>query len=70
MRGIEKTVLSAGKEDSIINKDCRSSPFVGEDLIFTHIHEDQFCWLFCVIEFIIDGFSIIRICAECSLVVT
>jgi len=39
--------------------------FVGEDLIFTHIHEDQFLLAFFVsLSFIIDGLSIIRIYAR------
>ncbi len=39
--------------------------FVGEDLIFSHIHEDQ-AWLafFVSLSFIIDGLSIIRIYAR------
>jgi len=38
---------------------------IGEDLIFNHIHEDQF-WLaaFISLSFIIDGLSIIRIYAR------
>lgn len=39
--------------------------FVGEDLIFTHIHEDQALLAFFVsLSFIIDGLSIIRIYAR------
>lgn len=39
--------------------------FIGEDLIFTHIHEDQFLLAFFVsLSFIIDGLSIIRIYAR------
>lgn len=39
--------------------------FVGEDLIFTHIHEDQVLLAFFVsLSFIIDGLSIIRIYAR------
>jgi formate hydrogenlyase subunit 3/multisubunit Na+/H+ antiporter MnhD subunit len=36
--------------------------FIGEDLLFTHIHEDQALLAFFVaLSFIIDGLSIIRI---------
>ncbi|MDH4298942.1 MAG: proton-conducting transporter membrane subunit [Cyclobacteriaceae bacterium] len=39
--------------------------FVGEDLMFTHIHEDQFLFAFIVsLSFIIDGLAIIRIYAR------
>jgi len=39
--------------------------FVGEDLIFTHIHEDQvFLALFTSLSFIIDGLAIMRIYAR------
>lgn len=39
--------------------------FIGEDLIFTHIHEDQALLAFCVsLSFIIDGLAIIRIYAR------
>ncbi len=42
-----------------------SPTFIGEDLIFTHIHEDQ-AWLalFTSLAFIVDGLSIIRIYAR------
>lgn len=39
--------------------------FIGEDVIFTHIHEDQVVLAFFVsLSFIIDGFAIIRIFAR------
>jgi NADH-quinone oxidoreductase subunit L len=39
--------------------------FIGEDLIFTHIHEDQFVLaFFTALSFIIDGLAIIRIYAR------
>jgi NADH-quinone oxidoreductase subunit L len=39
--------------------------FIGEDLIFTHIHQDQiFLALFVALSFIIDGLAIIRIYAR------
>ncbi|GAB3903491.1 hypothetical protein GCM10028803_32050 [Larkinella knui] len=39
--------------------------FVGEDLIFTHIHEDQFMLaFFTALSFIIDGLAVIRIFAR------
>ncbi len=39
--------------------------FIGEDLIFTHIHEDQaLLALFTALSFILDGLSIIRIYAR------
>jgi len=39
--------------------------FIGEDLMFTHIHEDQFFFALIVsLSFIIDGLSIIRIYAR------
>jgi NADH-quinone oxidoreductase subunit L len=39
--------------------------FIGEDLIFTHIHEDQLLLAFLVsVAFIIDGLAIIRIYAR------
>lgn len=39
--------------------------FIGEDLIFSHIHEDQFVLAFLVsVSFIIDGLSLIRIYAR------
>jgi NADH-quinone oxidoreductase subunit L len=38
---------------------------IGEDLIFTHIHEDQFVLAFLVaVSFVIDGLAIIRIYAR------
>lgn len=42
-----------------------SPTFIGEDLIFSHIHEDQFVLaLFTSLSFIIDGLAIIRIFAR------
>jgi NADH-quinone oxidoreductase subunit L len=42
-----------------------SPTFVGEDLIFTHIHEDQIVLaFFTALSFIIDGLAIIRIYAR------
>ena len=39
--------------------------FIGEDLMFSHIHEDQAFFAFIVsLSFIIDGLSIIRIYAR------
>jgi NADH-quinone oxidoreductase subunit L len=39
--------------------------FIGEDLIFTHIHEDQVVLAtFVALSFIIDGLAIIRIFAR------
>jgi formate hydrogenlyase subunit 3/multisubunit Na+/H+ antiporter MnhD subunit len=39
--------------------------FIGEDLIFSHIHEDQaLLALFISLSFIIDGLAIIRIYAR------
>ena len=39
--------------------------FIGEDLIFTHIHEDQLVLaLFISLSFVIDGLAIIRIYAR------
>ncbi|MDZ7649121.1 MAG: hypothetical protein U5K54_19225 [Cytophagales bacterium] len=39
--------------------------FVGEDLIFTHIHEDQVLLaFFTALSFIIDGLAIMRIYAR------
>jgi NADH:ubiquinone oxidoreductase subunit 4 (subunit M) len=39
--------------------------FIGEDLIFTHIHEDQVALATIVaLSFIIDGLAIIRIYAR------
>jgi NADH:ubiquinone oxidoreductase subunit 5 (subunit L)/multisubunit Na+/H+ antiporter MnhA subunit len=39
--------------------------FIGEDLIFSHIHEDQIVLAFLVsISFVIDGFALIRIYAR------
>jgi NADH:ubiquinone oxidoreductase subunit 4 (subunit M) len=39
--------------------------FIGEDLMFTHIHEDQPLLAFFVgLSFIIDGIAIIRIYAR------
>ena len=39
--------------------------FVGEDLIFSHIHEDQiFLAFFVALSFIIDGLALIRIYAR------
>jgi NADH:ubiquinone oxidoreductase subunit 4 (subunit M) len=39
--------------------------FIGEDLIFTHIHQDQVFLAFCVaFSFIINGLAIIRIYAR------
>jgi NADH-quinone oxidoreductase subunit L len=39
--------------------------FIGEDLIFTHIHEDQMgLALFTALSFILDGLSVIRIFAR------
>jgi NADH-quinone oxidoreductase subunit L len=39
--------------------------FIGEDLIFTHIHEDQFMLaFFTALSFIIDGLAVIRIFAR------
>jgi NADH-quinone oxidoreductase subunit L len=39
--------------------------FIGEDIIFTHIHEDQmFLAFFVSLSFIIDGLSLIRIYAR------
>jgi formate hydrogenlyase subunit 3/multisubunit Na+/H+ antiporter MnhD subunit len=39
--------------------------FIGEDLIFTHIHEDQpMLAIFVSLSFIIDGLAIIRIYAR------
>jgi formate hydrogenlyase subunit 3/multisubunit Na+/H+ antiporter MnhD subunit len=36
--------------------------FVGEDLIFSHIHEEQFVLAFFIaLSFIVDGLAIIRI---------
>lgn len=43
--------------------------FIGEDLIFTHIHEDQpTLAIFVSLCFIIDGLAIIRIYARIILV--
>jgi formate hydrogenlyase subunit 3/multisubunit Na+/H+ antiporter MnhD subunit len=42
-----------------------SPTFIGEDLIFSHIHEDQFFLaLFVSLSFIIDGLAIMRIYAR------
>ncbi|MFY8038013.1 MAG: hypothetical protein ACOVMQ_12635, partial [Cyclobacteriaceae bacterium] len=42
-----------------------SPTFIGEDLIFSHIHEDQLVLaLFVSLSFIIDGLAIIRIFAR------
>ena len=42
-----------------------SPTFIGEDLIFTHIHEDQVVLaFFTALSFIIDGLAIIRIYAR------
>jgi NADH:ubiquinone oxidoreductase subunit 5 (subunit L)/multisubunit Na+/H+ antiporter MnhA subunit len=39
-----------------------SPTFIGEDLVFSHIHEDQFLLAFCVsLSLIIDGLALIRI---------
>lgn len=39
--------------------------FVGEDLIFTHVHEDQFVLVFVIsLSFIIDGLALIRMYAR------
>jgi formate hydrogenlyase subunit 3/multisubunit Na+/H+ antiporter MnhD subunit len=39
--------------------------FIGEDLIFTHIHEDQFALAAIVsLSFILDGLAVIRIYAR------
>ncbi|MBA4053590.1 MAG: hypothetical protein C0490_02660, partial [Marivirga sp.] len=39
--------------------------FIGEDLMFSHIHEDQVFFAFVVsLSFIIDGLSIMRIYAR------
>jgi NADH-quinone oxidoreductase subunit L len=39
--------------------------FVGEDLIFGHIHSDQFGLVFlCALSFVVDGLSLIRIYAR------
>jgi formate hydrogenlyase subunit 3/multisubunit Na+/H+ antiporter MnhD subunit len=39
--------------------------FIGEDLIFSHIHEDQIVLAcFVTLSFIIDGLSIIRMYAR------
>jgi formate hydrogenlyase subunit 3/multisubunit Na+/H+ antiporter MnhD subunit len=42
-----------------------SPTFVGEDLIFTHIHDDQYGLAFLVaLSFIIDGLALVRIYAR------
>lgn len=42
-----------------------SPTFIGEDLIFSHIHENQLVLAFCIsLSFIIDGLAIIRIYAR------
>ena len=42
-----------------------SPTFIGEDLIFTHIHPDQALLAFVIsISFIVDGLSLIRIYAR------
>ena len=39
--------------------------FIGEDLIFSHIHEDQYVLaLFTTLSFIIDGLALVRIYAR------
>ena len=39
--------------------------FVGEDLIFSHIHEEQyFLAVFCALSYVLDGLAIIRIYAR------
>ncbi len=39
-----------------------TTTFIGEDLVFSHIHEDQFFLaLFISISFIVDGLSVVRI---------
>jgi formate hydrogenlyase subunit 3/multisubunit Na+/H+ antiporter MnhD subunit len=42
-----------------------SPTVIGEDLIFTHIHEDQWVLAFCTsLSFIVDGLAIMRIYAR------
>lgn len=42
-----------------------SPSFVGEDLIFSHIHAEQFALVFlCALSFVVDGLSLIRIYAR------
>ena len=39
-----------------------SPTFIGEDLVFSHIHEDQFFLAICVaLSLIVDGLALIRI---------
>ena len=39
--------------------------FIGEDVIFTHVHEDQALLAFCIaLSFILDGLAIIRVYAR------
>jgi formate hydrogenlyase subunit 3/multisubunit Na+/H+ antiporter MnhD subunit len=42
-----------------------SPAFIGEDLLYTHIHSDQVVLAFLVsLSFVVDGLSIIRIFAR------